>query len=249
MKILVVDDEPLARVRCMRLLEELGEYHCVGEAENAEQALQQIKALEPDVVLLDIEMPGMNGLSAAARISTLKNPPAVVFTTAYAEHALDAFDAQAVGYVLKPIRRDKLQHALQRASTLRQGQQMSRQVGNETPSLSQVMLRVHYSGGYRQLPLAQVLYLTALKKYVLICTEQEEILVEDSLKALHQQHPESLVRIHRNTLVVGQRIDRLERGEGGQYVVVHGLEQTLEVSRRHLASVRRFIREGVVAPP
>lgn len=248
MKVLIVDDEALARDRCRRLLDEIGGYQCVGEASHGEEALSQVEALAPDVLLLDVHMPGLDGMAVAQRLAQRTAPPLVIFTTAYGEYALDAFEVAAVAYVLKPIRKEKLAQALERAAALHQG---TAQDDASTTPPNDGLLRLYMKGGYRQIARQEVLYLSALKKFTLVyTTSHEEFLVEDSLKKLHLQHPDYFLRIHRTTLVAAHAIRVLQRQPSGQQVVsLHGVEPLFEVSRRHLADVRAWLKYGQITPP
>ncbi|MET0066979.1 MAG: LytTR family DNA-binding domain-containing protein [Candidatus Thiodiazotropha sp.] len=239
MKILVVDDEVLARQRLTSLVAELGEpYRVVGEASQGEEALQRFAEVEPDLVLMDIRMPGMDGLEAARRLSQAEHPPAVIFTTAYEEHALEAFESSAQDYLLKPVRRERLREALIRAQRLTRTQ-----VGTlpESPEVPQIC--ASFRGGLTTLPLDQVLYLRADSKYVVARHRDGELLLEESLKALQERYSEWLLRIHRNALVVRRHLRGLDRDPDGVCrVVLDGCDERLEVSRRHLPEVRRMLR-------
>ncbi|MBT3093972.1 MAG: response regulator transcription factor [Candidatus Thiodiazotropha sp. (ex Lucina pensylvanica)] len=240
MKILVVDDETLARQRLTALIEELGSpYQMVGEAANGEEALQQFKEQGADLVLMDIRMPGMDGLEAARRLAESDRPPAVIFTTAYEEHALQAFESSAQDYLLKPVRRERLLTALQRSQRVTRSQLTSTNVEQrQAPKL-----HASYRGGLRTVPLDQVIYLRADSKYVMARHEEGELLLEESLKGLQERYGDWLLRIHRNALVVRLHLVGLEKGSDGiPRVVLRGCDETLEVSRRHLPEVRRVLR-------
>ncbi|MES9919030.1 MAG: response regulator transcription factor [Candidatus Thiodiazotropha sp.] len=240
MKILVVDDETLARRRLAALIEELGSpYRMVGEAANGEEALRQFKEQGADLVLMDIRMPGMDGLEAARRLADSDRPPAVIFTTAYEEHALQAFESSAQDYLLKPVRRERLLTALQRSQRVTRSQLTSSTVGErQAPKL-----HASYRGGLRTVPLDQVIYLRADSKYVMARHEEGELLLEESLKGLQERYGDWLLRIHRNVLVVRRHLVGLEKGSDGiPRVVLRGCDETLEVSRRHLPEVRRVLR-------
>jgi len=163
-KILIVDDEALARDRLRQLLEENNDHVVVGDAANGQQALEMSNTLDPDVVLLDIRMPGLSGLETAQHLNTFENPPAVVFTTAYDEYAIDAFDAQAVGYILKPVRRERLALALKRADRLNAAtlSAVGAQAGIENRR-NHVCARVH--GELRLIPVEDIRYFHADQKY------------------------------------------------------------------------------------
>jgi two-component system response regulator AlgR len=237
MKILVVDDEVLARQRMSELIAELGApYEKVGEAANGEEALQQYQRLGADLVLMDIRMPGMDGLKAAKLLSESEHPPAVIFTTAYEEHALDAFDSAAQDYLLKPVRRERLLAALERSQRLTRTQ-ISTSV--ETPA---PQLRASYRGGVKMLPLDEVIYLRAEAKYVVARYGEGELLLEESLKSLQEKYTDWLLRIHRNALISRSCLIGLEKDQGSPRVVLRGCDETLEISRRHLPEIRRLLK-------
>jgi len=199
MKVMVVDDEALARDRLSALLLELGDsYQLVGTAANGKEALELFAERGADLVLLDIRMPVLDGLQAAVTLARSATPPAVIFVTAYEEHALQAFEAQAVDYLLKPVRKARLQQALERARrlTLTQLQALTGEPDRSVPVLS-----VNYRGGKRRLPLDQVLYLRAESKYVTARHRHGELLLEESLKNLESRFGDWFLRVHRNALV------------------------------------------------
>ncbi|MDP1900061.1 MAG: LytTR family DNA-binding domain-containing protein [Rubrivivax sp.] len=247
MKVLIVDDEPLARLRLRSLLQSLREPDAdfqpelAGEASDADEALAFMQATPVDVVLLDIRMPGPNshmGLRLAARLKALPQPPAVVFVTAHAEHALKAFELDAVDYLTKPVRRERLREALQRvAQRLRPA--------TEPAPLEGPALVVSERGRLLRLPLAEVLYLKAEQKYVTVRTAGHSHLIDETLTELEQQLGDAFIRIHRNALVGRHAIRALElRGEDdetgaeGWAVRVAPLDEWLAVSRRQVAAVR-----------
>ncbi len=239
MKLLIVDDEMLARQRLRALLTGLGDaYEVVAEAENGEQAVTLCNEQPVDLVFMDIHMPGMDGLEAAAQIAHQQPPPAVIFTTAYSEHALDAFEVHAVDYLLKPIRREKLQAALDKATRL-------------TRPLSQVdepqeaWLTSRYRGGVQRIALSDVYYFRADSKYVMVRHKRGESLLEDSLVSLEKRFPDQLLRIHRSVLVRRPTLAGLEKTlDGGVQAVFAGIDDRLDISRRHVPAVRRMLREG-----
>lgn len=239
MKILVVDDEALARQRMVSLIEELGApYEVVGEAANGEQALGLFEQMSADVVLMDIHMPGMDGLEAARHLAQATSPPAVVFTTAYEEHALQAFETAAQDYLLKPVRKARLLEALTRCQRLTRSQVNAAAEEQAVPRL-----KASYRGGLTTIPLDQVIYLRADSKYVVARHIDGEILLEESLKVLHERYSDWLLRVHRNALVSRRCLIGMEKGRDGvSRVVMQGCDETLEISRRHLPEVRRIIR-------
>ncbi len=238
MNILLVDDEQLAREHLKRMLLELGpDYKLIAEAANGEQAVAACNQHEVDLVLMDIHMPGMDGLEAARLLSDQPLPPAIIFTTAYAEHALSAFDVSAVDYLMKPIRREKLLAALKKAASLTRPQLA-------VAGMEEVVFLVSRAhGDVQRISLDDVFYLRADNKYVTARHTNGEALLEESLKSLAEQYSKPLLRIHRNALVNKSRIKGLEKQSGGQlYLTFNGIDDRLEVSRRHQAEVREVLR-------
>lgn len=238
LRVLVVDDEPPARARLRQLLAEIPDAECVGEGATGEEALSLTAAAAPDVVLLDIRMPGMGGLEAARRIATLPEPPAVIFTTAYEQHALEAFDAEASGYLLKPVRRDRLEAALERARRPRKA--VLRDAPGE-PRRAHVSARVRDQ--LRLIPVADVLCFIAEQKYTTVRHLGGEDLIEDSLRSLEEEFGTQFVRIHRNALVALAQVESLERdADGHTWVRLRHGGGRLQVSRRLAAEVQRRLR-------
>ena len=225
MNILVVDDEPLARARLRRLIEALPGHVCVGEAADGAQALADCRQLQPDVVLLDIRMPGQDGLDVARALAALPQPPAVVFTTAFSDFAVEAFDAGAVHYLLKPVSSERLAQALAR-------------VGGAPPRgllLSRGTL-------VQRVPLADVLYVQAEAKYLTVHTRHGEWLLEDSLTRLEERLAPQLLRIHRAVLVNVQYLTGVQRDRmGRQWAQVDGVPEALPVSRRLAGAVQQAL--------
>ena len=234
MKILLVDDERLAREHLKRMLRELGpDYQLVAEAANGEQAVAACDRHEVDLVLMDIHMPGMDGLQAAKHLSDQAVPPAIIFATAYSEHALSAFGVSAVDYLLKPIRREKLLAALKKAASITRPQLAVAGAGEAA------FLLAHVLGGVQRILLDDVFYLRADNKYVTVRHAEGEALLEESLKSLAEQYPRQFLRIHRNALVNMRQARGLEKQAGGKlYLSFQDIEDRLEVSRRHQAEVR-----------
>jgi len=246
-KVLIVDDEPPARERLRLLIEEAGEHDIVGDAGNGQQAIEMAGALRPDVVLLDIRMPGMSGLETARHLNELDHPPAIVFTTAYDQYAIEAFDAHAVGYILKPVRRERLQNALGRASRLGKALigELAGGAGGDEERRTHLCVRSH--GDLRLIPVASVCYFIADQKYTRVCHEAGEDLIEESLKQLEEEFGDDFVRLHRGALVSVNRIAELKKSPDGEVEVqlrggrTSG-EDRLTVSRRHLAQVRKRLK-------
>lgn len=242
MKVLIVDDEAPARSRLRTLLQSVGDHEVVGEAATGEQALDACQQLAPDLVLLDIRMPGMDGLEAAARLSLAPRPPAVVFVTAYGDHALKAFETEAVDYLLKPVRRERLAEALKRACRLNRAQIEALSAVEPEVDPSREHLLCRRRGNLELIPLDEVRYFQADQKYVTVNHLGGEDLIEDSLKRLEQEFGERFVRVHRNALVAQEFIGGLER-VGNQYSLrVRDTEVQLEVSRRHLPQLKALLR-------
>jgi two-component system response regulator AlgR len=243
MRILITDDEPLARDRLRRLVEEAGEFQVVGEASNGTEALQLSSDLHPDIILLDIRMPDMDGLEAALHLSKLSNPPAVIFTTAFSEHALAAFDHNAVDYLLKPIRRERLEAALKKARKVNRAQLLT--LGrNEETDHTRTHISAQISGKIQLVPIENVYYFLAEQKYVTVRHADGEVIIDEPLKSLEEEFGERLMRIHRNALVAKAHLEALEKQASGQWVVkVRDIGSRLEVSRRHLTQVRKQLKE------
>ncbi len=241
MKILVVDDEALARDYLSDLVKSLdGPWEVIGQAAGGAEAVARCRELPVDLVLMDIQMPGMSGLEAARRIAAMPLPPAVIFTTAHADHALEAFDLPAAGYLLKPVRPEKLRQALERV------QQPTRPLANavEAPAAAQPWITVPGRGGLARIPLSDVYYFRADHKYVNLRHRGGEALIDQSLRQLEEQLGERVLRIHRNALVVPDKVTGLlRRPGGGAEVSFADIEDRLEVSRRHLPAVRRRLAE------
>lgn len=243
MRILIVDDEPLARRRLSSQVEDLGIGEIVGEAENGSHALDMVAACQPDVVLLDVRMPDMDGLEAARHMRRLASPPAVVFTTAYDDHALAAFETQALDYLLKPVRSERLHDALKRAAMLVEGRKML-----DWDPDSAVGRRQHLSAiigdGLRLLPVKDVIYLQADQGYVSAVSADTRLLIEDSLRSLEEEFSDCFARIHRGALVQSVHVCGLEKDDSGNTVAVfEACADRLVVSRRLLSQVRKRLRD------
>lgn len=241
MDILIVDDETLARDRLTRMVEKINGYRVVAQAENALQAIEAVRYHDPDVVLLDVRMPGDDGLTAARSISTLESPPAIVFCTAYDEYALDAFDAEAVGYLLKPVKQTQLESVLTKAQKVNKAQLAA--IAELPASKEQ---RSHISAktrrGVELIPLADIRFFIADHKYVTVHHLSGETLIDDTLKELESEFAEKFVRIHRNALVSIHHIESMERASQGHYhIKLKDIEEKPIVSRRHVAKLRELL--------
>ena len=239
-RILIADDEPLARDRLRRLAEALPGYSVCGEAADGNSALKAVAQLQPDIVLLDIRMPGADGMDVAAYLSQLAHPPAVIFCTAYDHYALQAFEVNASAYLLKPVHRDALAAALQRAAkTNRLQHQIPASAAATRDELS---VRTHR--GTELIDLTTVVYCQADQKYVTLHHLQGQTLCDYTLKDLEQHYADQLLRVHRNTLVNTCFIQALHRNTRGQATLIlrdgHG---ELAVSRRHASELRQWLQE------
>lgn len=244
MKILIVDDEPLARERLQRQLQEINagnDMDCETiEADNGLVALEQSEQHNPDIVLLDIRMPGMDGIETANKLSQLDTPPAIIFTTAYDEYALDAFDSHAIAYLLKPVRKEKLEKAIQSAKRLNRVQLQSIQTEDSVPKEDHISVRIH--SGVRKIDINDIFYFQAEHKYVTVKYRDGEVLIEDSLKSLETRFDDSFIRIHRNALISKQQLVAIRKDQQGRYLTeLKDVDEKIEVSRRHVAAVRKFL--------
>jgi two-component system response regulator AlgR len=240
-KVVIADDEPLARERLRSLLAEHAGIEVVAEAENGLTALQACAELRPDLVLLDIAMPGVDGLEAARHLAAFDPRPAVVFCTAYDDHALSAFEAAAIDYLMKPVRPERLAAAIERARMFMAGRE------THAPALPNRQPRTHLCarlrGSLRLIPVDDVHYLQAEEKYVVVHHARGEDLIEESLKSLEDEFGGRFVRIHRNCLIARHELIELKRINDGrvQAVLRHGKEP-LEVSRRCVAGLRDTVK-------
>jgi len=239
LKVLIVDDEPPARERLRSLLGELPEVVCVGEAVSGEEALSRSHELSPDVVLLDVRMPGMGGLEAARHFTVLEEPPAVIFTTAYDQYAVEAFEAHAVGYLLKPVRKEQLAASLARARRLTRPQLHKLAAAGE---VRRSHIAARRREGVRLIPIEEVQYFLADQKYTAVHHVNGEDLIEDSLRLLESEFGAAFVRIHRNALVGVRYLERIERTEGAYLVRLRGCAAPLPVSRRMATELRERFR-------
>ena len=241
LKVLIVDDELPARERLKSLLVEIPGTEVVGEASNGEQSLTRAHELTPDVVLLDVRMPGMDGIEVAQHLNALAEPPAVIFTTAFDEYAVNAFEAHAVGYLLKPIRKEKLAAALERAGRLTRPQ--LQKIAAASSEKRRTHIAARRREGLRLIPIDEVQFFFAEQKYTTVRHVNGEDLIEDSLRSLEEEFDVDLVRIHRNALVNVRYLERIERSDDGQYFVrLRGCEAPLQVSRRMAGELRERFR-------
>ncbi len=235
LSIILIDDEPLARSRLKRLLEEIGNCEILAEGGSGEDAIRLAELLRPDLVLLDIRMPGLDGLQAAHQIHQLDPEPVVVFCTAYDEHALTAFDEDAVDYLVKPVRRNRLEKALEKV----------RKFLGKTPEDENLRqyLRSKVGDRVELIPVDRVIYLLAEHKYTTVVYDKGTAVIDDTLKSLIEEFSGRFFRIHRNALVATSHLRGLVKDVDGQiWVTLKGTDTDLEVSRRNLPGLRKLIR-------
>ncbi|NOQ88580.1 MAG: response regulator [Gammaproteobacteria bacterium] len=241
MNVLIVDDEHLARQRLRKLLTDTEGYKIVGEAETGEDALRKTQASQPDVVLMDIRMPGMDGIEAASYINLMDKPPAIIFTTAFSEHALQAFQTHAIDYLVKPIKQSRLEAALDAAKRMNKAQ-LSKLRQDETEGAREKIC-VKSRGSLELIPVEDIIYFMADQKYVTLRTADQEYLIEESLKNIEQEFSFQFIRIHRNALVSKKMLNGLTKDkEGHACINFKDIEDLLIISRRHLPLVRKRLK-------
>lgn len=241
MKVVIVDDEPLARERLRGLLSRLPGVEVVAEVGDGQAALHACAEHGPELVLLDIAMPGIDGLEVARHLAAFEPRPAVVFCTAYDAHALKAFEAAAVDYLVKPVRLERLEAAIERARTFNLGRDQAAGLSEQARERTHLCARLR--GSLRLIPIQDIHYLQADEKYVVVHHAGGEDLIEESLRSLETEFGERFLRIHRNCLVSRQYLMELRREPDGQSVVLlRNVAAPLEVSRRCAAQVRDAIQ-------
>lgn len=249
MDIVICDDEALARERLVRMVTQLG--HCVvAQANNGKQAIAAVEKFRPDVILLDIRMPEMNGLDCAVQLSQLDTPPAIVFCTAFDQYAIDAFKTHAIAYLLKPIPLDDLQHALHKATRLNQAQLQalplqSRDLNStvsQNTARQNIVARTHR--GVELIPIEDIYYFFADQKYVTVRHKHGQVLIDETLKELENEFTADFIRIHRNALISLKHLEGLEMLANGQYQVrCREIDEKLLISRRHLPHIKERMQK------
>lgn len=231
--LIIADDEAPARNRLRELLADMPGISIVGEARHGAEAIELVQQSGASLVLLDIRMPQMDGIEAAGHLQKLAFPPAIIFTTAYDAYALQAFDMNAVDYLLKPIRRERLFTAINKARAL-----LPAQLAAIRPMQPQ---RSHFSiserGRVLLVSVSEVIYLRAELKYTTLRTAQHEYLIEDSLNSIEQEFGERFLRLHRNCLVNPHYLlgyQKMTEGEHQWVALLKGIPETVAVSRRQL---------------
>lgn len=243
MRIVVCDDEPLARERLVRIVKESG-HEVVAQVATGAEAITAVKVQQPELILLDIRMPEMDGVRCAQVLNELEHPPAIIFVTAYDHYAIAAFKANAIGYLLKPANKDELLEALGKASNLNAAQLDGiRKLEDPTsrPVREHIAARTHR--GVELIKLKDIYYFTADQKYVKVRHKDGIVLIDETLKELETEFDERLFRVHRNAIINLDFLDFLETIDTGRYQVrFKGTDETLSVSRRHLPALREKIQ-------
>jgi len=239
--VLIVDDEPLARERLASMIEPMPGYQLLGEAGEGVGAMALIKSFRPDLLLLDIAMPGMSGLELARHLQKQENPPAIIFCTAYGDYGLEAFDAAAVGYLLKPVRQEQLQAALQKASRPNRLQIGQLEDAGLVRNHGKTHLSTRTHRGIELLEIGRITHFYSEDKYVFAHHEGGETILEQSLSALEKDLGDSFFRIHRNALVAIDKVEALERSGTIFRVRLKGAKEKPQVSRRHLKELKQLL--------
>lgn len=243
MRVVICDDEPLARERLKRIMREEG-HEVVGEGATGLEGIEQVKATHPDVILLDIRMPKMDGIRCAKELSELDNPPAIIFVTTYDHYAIAAFKTHAIGYLLKPANREELNEAMARAAVLNTAQLSEMRRLEERvaqPSRQHIAARTHR--GIELIALSDIYYFYAEQKYVQVRHQTGAVLIDETLKDLEKEFGDMFFRIHRNALINLDYLAMLEVVDQDHYRVrFKGIDEKLAVSRRHLPVLREKIQ-------
>lgn len=240
MDIVIVDDEPLARMRLNTMVTELG-YTVVAEAANGIEAMAAVSIHDPEAVLLDIEMPGETGLEVAEKIAKLEAPPAIIFTTAYDQYALKAFDTSAGSYLLKPVQQHKLEAALNKAKSVTKLQLESLRKKQTASQRQHITSKGHR--GIELIPLDEIRYFMADQKYVMVIHINGNVLIDETLKELEDEFSQQFIRIHRNSLVSIKDITGLDRNKEGHYNLrITGIDERPIVSRRYVSKIKSLLK-------
>ena len=241
-KVLLVDDEALARARLKTLLQDCKQpvTSLLGEAANAADAMEFLKRAPVDVVLLDINLPGANGITLAQLLRHEPNPPAVVFITAHSEHAVQAFELEAVDYLTKPVRLERLQAALQKVERSRAGA-----MDAKSEAVEEVVI-IQERGHTERLPLSEVMYFKAELKYITVRTAMRSYILDGSINELEEKYKSHFMRIHRNAIIARRAVRALVKHhdplEGDGWAVrLADVPELLFVSRRQVGAVREAL--------
>ena len=250
--IVIADDESLARQRLTRLIDELDNCELIGEASNGREALAMIDQLDPDLVLLDVRMPGLDGLDVARQLSELPEPPAIIFCTAYDEYAIEAFSTLALGYIVKPVQAENLRAIIEKATRVNKVQKQTSLAAQEslnaeltsvdTASAARKHITARTHQGIELIALDKIYCFIADQKYVTVYYEGGEMLIDDTLKDLQVEFVDRFARVHRNALVCIAEIDALERIEGSQFQIrLKSSDYRPAVSRRHIPELKKLL--------
>jgi two-component system response regulator AlgR len=244
LKILIADDEAPARSRMRDLLGDIARVEIVAEAKNGREAISLAETCKPDVMLLDIRMPVMDGIEAAQHAQKLDPKPHIIFTTAFDAYAIKAFDLNAIDYLLKPIRQERLQTAIDKVHALQSNQLEALKVLQDSQKKSRTHLSIHERGRVLLVPIETIVYLRAELKYVTVRTVEREYLIEESLTHLEVEFGERFIRLHRNCLVAPQFITgyekRLNDDNEQQWVaLLKNIPETIAISRRQQHLVKQ----------
>ena len=235
LRILIIDDEEPARNRLRRMLADIPAVFVTGEAASGQEAMRLIPSKEPNVLLLDISMPGMDGMELAQKLQTQDSPPAIIFCTAWSDQAVEAFECDAVDYLVKPVRAERLELALDKAR---------RFITSESAASSGPLLRSTLGGKVKLFPLADVICMSAEDKYTTVVHQNGKLVIDQSLAEMEHEHADVLIRIHRHTLVAIKCIRGLEKTpDGRHHVLLNGCDDRPQVSRRNLPAIRKLIRK------
>lgn len=239
MRIVVCDDEPLARERLVRIVKESG-HEVVAQVATGAEAITAVKIHQPELILLDIRMPEMDGVRCAQILNELEHPPAVIFVTAYDHYAIAAFKANAIGYLLKPANKNELLEALGKASNLNAAQLdgiRKLEDPSARPAREHIAARTHR--GVELIKIKDIYYFTADQKYVKVRHKDGIVLIDETLKELEEEFDDRLFRVHRNAIINLDYLDYLETIDSSRYQVrFKGTDEALSVSRRHLPALR-----------
>jgi two-component system response regulator AlgR len=241
-RVLIADDEVPARSRLRQMVSDIADSEVVGEAANGREVVELCAELSPDIVLLDIRMPDMDGIEAARHLDVLENSPAIIFTTAFDHYAIDAFDAHAMGYLLKPVRQERLARAIEHAQ--RSGRP---RVSVLARSLKQPSTRTNIcarrASGLQLIPIDEILFFQADQKYVTVNHLHGEDLIDEPLKDLLEEFGDRFIRIHRNALIAQAFLDHMDKGADSQYNIwLKHCSNPLAVSRRHVTTVKACLK-------
>lgn len=240
--LLIVDDEPLARMRLLKMLAKHSAYKVLGEAAHGEEAVEKVLALNPDIVLLDIKMPGLNGIEAALKMAEQGANPAIVFCTAFNDYAMEAFEANAIGYLLKPVNEEKLLAVLAKAQAV---PLVSLNKNLDSLRSDADAITVKNQRGVTKVLLSEVCYCQSDQKYTCVYywrdEQLHEVVIDDALKDLEMQFPQQWLRVHRNALVSKQKIRGIQRQQNTYHVQLIHAAQGPQVSRRHVNDVKQFL--------